>query len=50
MGRARATGFLNGSLPGSSAAAAVVNLYSGHPGTPYYLQLLPLAGLSQRGV
>lgn len=33
IGRARAGGFLNGSLPGSAAAAAVVNLYTGHPGT-----------------
>ena len=32
LGRARAGGFLNGSLPGSAAAAAVVNLYTGHPG------------------
>ncbi len=33
VGRARCGGFLNGSLPGSAAAAAVVNLYTGHPGT-----------------
>ncbi|KAL0029231.1 hypothetical protein WJX79_004267 [Trebouxia sp. C0005] len=32
IGRARCGGFLNGSLPGSAAAAAVVNLYTGHPG------------------
>ena len=32
VGRARAPGLLNGALPGSAAAAAVVNLYSGHTG------------------
>ncbi|DBB01086.1 TPA: hypothetical protein ACH3X1_000979 [Trebouxia sp. C0004] len=41
IGRARCGGFLNGSLPGSAAAAAVVNLYTGHPGTS--ASLLPNA-------
>lgn len=32
LGRVRSGGVLNGNLPGSAAAAAVVNLYSGQPG------------------
>lgn len=38
VGRVRHTGILNGVIPGSSAAAAAVNLYSGSAGE----QCLPL--------
>lgn len=34
VGRVRHTGILNGVIPGSSAAAAAVNLYNGSSGAP----------------
>ncbi len=35
VGRVRHTGILNGVIPGSSAAAAAVNLYNGSSGAPF---------------